>query len=174
MDNKPIITKDTPLAVIERIGAECKRCNSCCKYDSGIVLAGDIPRIAKHLKLTEDKFKEEYLVEHEKFNTKCHKLKQVKEKGKLYGQCIFLDQKGCKVHAVKPLHCKVCSPRSYLGEALSHWFTLNYLVNPADSESIRQWASFLKENITIQGGRLHELVPDKEKLKKILNYEIFR
>jgi len=174
MEQKIAITKDTPIETVKKYGEECSRCNSCCKYDTGIVLEEDIPRIAKHLKLSEKQFKEKYLVEHEKFNTKCFKLKQEKN-GKPYGKCIFLDeQKGCKIHTVKPLHCNVCSAKSTHGEALSHWFTLNYLVNTDDPESVRQWASFLKDHPTIMGGRLHELIKNKEKLKKILSFEILK
>jgi len=49
---------------------------------------------------------------------------------------------------------------------------LNYLVNKNDPESIRQYAAYLKSGgKTIPGGKLEELIPDKEKLKKILNFE---
>ncbi len=51
---------------------------------------------------------------------------------------------------------------------------LNYLVNPDDPESIRQWKMFLTQNNPIPGGSLKELVHDEEKLKKILSYEILK
>lgn len=52
---------------------------------------------------------------------------------------------------------------------------LNYLVNKDDPESIRQYSTYLKSGgKTIEGGKLEELVPDKEKLKKILSFEQLR
>jgi len=51
---------------------------------------------------------------------------------------------------------------------------LNYIVNSSDPEAIRLWAEYLKTHPTIPGGDLEELVPDKERLKKILNFEILR
>ena len=171
------ITKDTPLKVVEEIGKECDRCNRCCTLDSGIVLEEDIPRIARSLKMSEERFRKEHLVEHDKFNTKCFKFKQEKEADKQavpYGRCIMLDEKGCKIHAVKPLHCRVCSAKSSHGEALSQWFSLNYLVDPNDPESIRQWAIFLEYNESIPGGKLENLVPDKEKLRKIRSFELLK
>ena len=167
------VTKETPLKVVIELGKECSRCNRCCNLDSGIVLEEDIPRIAKHLKMTEKKVKSDQLVEHETYNTKCFKFKQIKD-GKPYGRCTMLDKKGCKIHDVKPLHCKVCSVKSAHGEALSQWFALNHLVDKNNPESIRQWAVFLEYNKPIPGGRLEELVPDKEKLRKILSFEILK
>lgn len=169
------ITKKTPLQVVEHYGKECTGCGKCCSLDSGIVLEEDIPRMASHFGLTKKEFTEKYLVEHEKFNTSAWKLKQEKKNGLPYGRCVFLNEKNqCGVHEIKPLHCKVCSTASKHGEQLSLWFTLNYLVNPHDPESVRQWAQYLKTHPTIPGGNLHELVPDQEKLHKILSYELFR
>ena len=173
-----IITKQTKLETIQELGSECTRCNSCCRFDSGIVLNEDIPRIAKYLGISSEKLKNEFLVEHDRFNTNCFKFKlekSNKKDNKPFGQCIMLDEeKGCKIHDVKPLHCRVCSPRSKHGEDLSQWFALNYLVNLNDSESIRQWASFLHTNNAIVGGELKDLVPDKVKLQNILSYEVLK
>ena len=169
------ITKNTPLQVVEYYGRECTGCGKCCNLDSGIVLEEDIPRLASNFGLTEKEFSEKYLVEHEKFNTKVWKLKQEKKQGKPYGRCVLLNEKNqCSVHEIKPLHCRACSTASKHGEQLSLWFTLNHLVNPNDPESIRQWAQYLQTHPTIPGGNLQDLVPDKERLAKILSYEIFR
>jgi Fe-S-cluster containining protein len=169
------ITKDTPLDTVKELGKECDRCNNCCRYDTGIVLESDIPRIAQHMKLSVEEFKKQYLVQHEKFNTSCYKFMQEKIQGKPYGKCIMLDdKKGCTIHAIKPLHCKVCSTKSKHGEELTQWFALNYLVNINDPESIRQWALYLKYNRPIRGGKLEELVPNKEQLKRILGYELLK
>ena len=50
------------------------------------------------------------------------------------------------------------------------WFDLNYFMDAEDPQSIREWAIRLNLKPTIPGGNLHELVPDQEKLKKILHY----
>ena len=168
-------TIDTPEEVIEQHGLECDKCNQCCKVDAGIVLQEDLQRIADYLQIPVEELKNEFLVEHEKFNTKVWKLKQLKEKDKPYGPCVFLkEDKGCVIHEVKPKHCKLCSTKSKHGEKLSIWFALNYLVNADDPESIRQSASYLKTHPTIPGGELQELVEDPEKLKKILSYEYLK
>lgn len=176
------ITKETPLNVISELGKECDQCNNCCKYDTGIVLKEDIPQIAASFKLTIEDFKNKYLVKHDRFNKQCFKFKQIKDSKhtkpfgtKPYGKCIMLDEeKGCTIHSIKPLHCRVCSTKSKFGEKLTQWFALNYLVNTNDPESIRQWAVYLQYNMPIQGGKLEELIPDRVKLKKILGYEILK
>ncbi|MFH1439739.1 MAG: YkgJ family cysteine cluster protein [Candidatus Woesearchaeota archaeon] len=175
------ITKETPLKVVIELGKECSRCNNCCSFDTGIVLEEDIPKMAKHLNMSEDKFRKNYLVEHEKFNKRCFKFKQEKKEDKEskivkpYGRCIMLDEKkGCIIHDVKPLHCRVCSVKSEHGQELVQWFALNYLVDASDPESIRQWSVFLQYNKPISGGELDKLVPDETKLKKILNYDLLK
>jgi len=50
---------------------------------------------------------------------------------------------------------------------------LNHFVNKDDAESIRQFASYLKTGgKTLEGAELKDLVTDKDKLKKILSFEI--
>ena len=165
------ITKQTPKDDVIRIGEECDRCGHCCKYDSGIVIEDDIPRIAHFLEISEKEFREKYLDEIEKFNTKKFKIKR-EETGKPYGPCLFYEGKeGCLIHEAKPLHCKVGNCKEQ-GEELSIWFMLNHFVNPDDPESIRQYAVYLKTHGTIPGGRLDELVPDKKRLSRIMNFQI--
>ena len=173
--NKMIIAKETPQEKIEFFGRECAKCGTCCSLDSGMVLEKDIPALAKFLNISEEQLKTKYLDEHQKFNTSIYKFKIIKKDGKPFGKCIFFEHdKGCSIHEAKPTHCRVCSPKSKYGEQLSIWFMLNYLVNENDPESIRQYAQYLKTHPTIPGGELEKLVPDKEKLQKILSYEIFR
>ena len=50
----------------------------------------------------------------------------------------------------------------------------NYFVNKDDPESIRQWNQYLKTQPTIEGGKLKDLVKNKKRLNKILNYDILR
>ncbi len=168
-----MITKTTPLKDILELGRECKRAANCCRHGSGALAGDDLKNISGFLKITEKELKKEYLEEIEKFNTKRLRPK-LKREGKPYGPCVFLDGKDCKIHHVKPLECKVgnCSKN---GEKLSLWFMLNYFVNKNDPESIRQFSSYLKTGgKTLPGGKLEELVPEKNRLKKILSYKILK
>ncbi|MBU0627676.1 MAG: YkgJ family cysteine cluster protein [Nanoarchaeota archaeon] len=167
------ITKQTKLSEALKLGTKCSRNNNCCKHGSGCLINDDIKKISKFLGITEEKLIKEYLDEKELFNTKVLKPK-LNSKDKPYGECIFFDQKGCKIHEVKPLQCRVgnCSEH---GEGLSIWFMLNYFVNKDDPESIRQYHTYLNSGgKTIKGGKLEDLVPDKEKLSKILSFDILK
>ena len=168
------LAKDTPLKMLRELGKDCKKCGHCCSHGAGMLIPEDIPKIARLLGISEDELKKKYIDEIEMFNTKAWKPKIVK-KGKPYGKCIFHDGKEqCKIHIAKPFQCVIMNCRSVAEQAIQ-WFYLNYLVNPDDPESIRQWASYLKhKEWVIEGGNLNELVPDKEKLKKILNYDIVK
>ncbi|MEK0322573.1 MAG: hypothetical protein QQN47_07355, partial [Nitrosopumilus sp.] len=138
---------------------------------SGILVDEDIQKIAKHLGVTDEVLKKEFLEEVEKFNTKKYRPK-ILRKDRPYGKCIFFDE-GCKIHEVKPLECKVSMGCKDYGEQLSIWFMLNNFVNKDDAESIRQFATYLKSGgKTLLGAELGDLVPDKEKLRKILSFEI--
>ncbi|MEK0322612.1 MAG: hypothetical protein QQN47_07550, partial [Nitrosopumilus sp.] len=99
---------------------------------------------------------------------------RILRKDKPYGKCVFFDKElGCKIHEAKPLECKVAMGCKDYGEELSIWFMLNHFVNKDDAESVRQYASYLKtDGKTLEGASLKELVPDKNKLKKILKFEI--
>ena len=134
---------------------------------------GDFEKISKFLKISPEKLKDKYLIEREMFNKRLFRPR-LKDQDKPYGECIFFDGKGCKIHKVKPLQCRIgsCSEN---GEELSIWFLLNYIVDVDDPESIRQYASYVKNGgKVIPGGKLSDMVPDKKKLARILNYEIFR
>ena len=164
------ITTKTPPSEILSLGHNCRQCGHCCSHGSGFLVGEDAKEISKHLKITEEELKQKYLEEKELFNTKLLRPKLI-TKNKPYGKCIFLKDKICSIHKVKPFQCRIgnCSED---GEELSIWFTLNYLVNRDDPESIRQYAAYLiSGGKTLEGGQLEELVPDKEKLKKILSFE---
>jgi Fe-S-cluster containining protein len=162
----------TPLKEVLELGEVCSRKNNCCKHGSGFLAEGDLDKISKFLKLDKEELKKKFLVEKELFN---RKLLRPKLKGdKPYGVCIFFDEKGCKIHKVKPLQCRIgnCSEN---GEELSAWFLLNYIIDKDDPESIRQYAVYLKSGgKLIPGGKLEDLIADKKKLDKILNYKILR
>ena len=152
----------------------CNACNNGCRYGSGMLVGDDAKNIAQFLKIPEERLKKDFLEETEQFNTKLLKPKLLRESGKPYGRCIFHDEKkGCTVHPVKPLQCKTSISCKDYGEDLAIWFMANFAVNKDDAESVRQFAQYIKSGgKLIPGASLQELVPDKEKLKKILNYEI--
>ncbi len=175
--NSLFISSLTPEKVAIKLAGECKcdKCNHGCKYGAGAFKKGEEKKLAKFLKLNEKELKDKYLEEIELFNTKLLRPKILKEQGKPYGKCVFFDDEKniCKVHKAKPLQCKIASGHAH-GEQMHTWFILNHFVNPDDPESIRQYAEYLKHNKTIPGGALLELVPNKIKLRKIINYEILR
>jgi Fe-S-cluster containining protein len=166
---KVLITKETPVSTIMKFGRQCSMDGKCCEYGGGFVIKEDIPRIAKVLGIGENQFKAAYLDPIIRFNTPGFKLKS-KKTAKPYGPCVFHDSQKCRIHDVKPLHCKVGTCGEY-GEHISHWFTLNYYVNPDDPQSLREWEAYIKTHETIPGGEVESLVPDKEALKKIRSYE---
>ncbi|MBU89985.1 hypothetical protein CMO94_00465 [Candidatus Woesearchaeota archaeon] len=174
---KTELNKNTDVKEVLKLANPCK-CNACtvgCKHGSGFLADEDMKNIAKFMNISEEVLKKEFLEEVEKFNTKRHRPKIVK-KYKPYGKCIFFDEEiGCKVHEAKPLECKIAMGCKDYGEKLSIWFMLNHFVNKDDAESVRQFASYLKTGgKTLEGAELKDLVPNKNKLKKILSYEIMK
>jgi len=166
------LTKDTPLRILRDLGKDCKKCGHCCSHGTGMLIPEDIPRIARLLGISEDELKERCLEEVEMFNTKAWKPRTAK---KPFGKCVFLAKSNeCSIHVAKPFQCVIMNCRHDAEQAVQ-WFYLNYLVNPGDPESVRQWASYLKhKEWVIEGGNLQELVPDEERLKKILSYDIVK
>ena len=171
-----MIHKNTPLKEVLKLAAPC-RCNECnhgCKFGSGSLVEDDSKKIAAFLGISEESLKKGFLEEIELLNKKMLKPKLVRDGNKPYGQCVFFDdEKGCTIHEVKPLECKTSINCKDYGEDLSVWFMVNHVVDANDAESIRQYAQYIKAGgKLIPGASLHELVPDKEKLRRILNYEI--
>ena len=171
-----MIHKNTPLKEVLKLAAPC-RCNACnhgCKYGSGSLAGDDSKNIAAILMLSEEELKKGFLEEVQLFNKKVLRPKLIREKGKPYGQCVFYnDKKGCTIHEVKPLECKTSIQCKDYGEDLSVWFMVNHIIDAENPESIRQYAQYIKSGgKLIPGAELEELVPDKEKLRKILNYDI--
>ncbi|MBN1386055.1 YkgJ family cysteine cluster protein [Candidatus Woesearchaeota archaeon] len=172
-EEKIRITRKTPEKDMLRYGDyDCHGCTHCCEYGGGIVLEHEIEPMAKRLRITKEEFRKEYLDEIERFNKKVWKFKVKSRKGLPFGSCVFLE-KGCKIHDVKPLYCRITTCGKLARKQLL-WFDINHLVEPTDPEAIRQWAQYLQYGELIEGGELEELVPDKERLKKILSYEIFK
>ncbi|MBI2542409.1 YkgJ family cysteine cluster protein [Candidatus Woesearchaeota archaeon] len=158
------------------LAAPC-RCNSCnhgCKFGSGSLAGDDAKNIANFLGVSEEDLKKGFLEETELFNKKLLRPKLIREKGKPYGRCVFFDdEKGCTIHEVKPLECKTSIQCKDYGEELSVWFMANHVVDTNDAESIRQYAQYIKSGgKLIEGAGIGQLVPDREKLRKMLEYGI--
>ena len=152
----------------------CRACETGCMYGSGLLAGDDLKNIAKHLGMTEEEAKENCMEEVHMFNTPMLRPK-TENNGKPFGKCTFFDEaKGCVVNAVKPLQCKIASGCKKHGEEAITWFLVNFAVNPADPESVRQWAEYLKHHKVIEGAELFALIPDEQKLRQIMNYEILR
>lgn len=171
--NNVKLTKTTTLKDVLKLTHPCK-CNACsigCNYGSGFLIDEDITKIAKFLGLSEEELKNNFLEEFQKFNTKKYRPK-ILRKDKPYGKCIFFDEiVGCKVHESKPLECKVSMGCKDYGEQISLWFMLNYFLKVDDPESIRQYADYLKSGgKSLEGAKLEDLVPDKERLRRILSF----
>jgi Fe-S-cluster containining protein len=165
------ITKDTKEEEVLKLSEKCDKCGKCCTFGSGFMLENEIPRIASFLNTPKENFIKEFLEETEIFHTNIFKFKTRKEPDKPYGPCMFLDNNLCKIHEVKPLHCRVgnCSEH---GDDLHVWFITNYCLNIYDPESIRQYDSYVKTGgRLIPGAELNKLFPDKHKLKRILDYD---
>jgi len=162
------ITKYTQLKVIQDLAdTPCRSygCTKCCQFGTGTAVGHDLQIIAEHLGLTLEELKQKHFEPITKYNTTHWRPKMT---GKPYGPCVFLRDNGCSIHSVRPLGCRLSSWNHH-GEQLNEWFALNYFVNAADPQSIKDWAQKLRFRNTIPGGQLHELVPNTEKLKKYLN-----
>lgn len=172
------ITKDTPKEVMIQLAppCRCKKCENGCHYGSGTLHDDDLQPLAKFLRVSVEKLKEEHLEKIEKFNTTKYRPKIRRKGDKPYGTCTFFSSwKGCSVHDAKPLQCKVATGCRSHGEEAAAWFDINHFVNKGDPESIRQYAVYLESGgKTLPGASLEELVPDKQQLKDILAFKIMK
>ena len=172
-----MITKATPLSTITKLAPACS-CHACshgCSMGSGMLAEGDEKHIAKFLGISEEELKQKFLEEQELLNKTMLKPR-LERHGKPYGKCVFHDAKrGCTIHEVKPLQCKIsmgCKPYS---SDLTAWFTLNHVLDQHDPEAVRQYADYIAAGgHVIPGGKLEELVPDKKIRKKIMGFKILK
>ena len=158
-----MLTRKTKLNEILKLSSGCKKCGKCCGFSSGFLLDEDVSRIAKFLKIAEKEFIGKYLEKKEMYGKQVHRIK---------APCAFLENSQCKIHDAKPLNCRIatCKP---VGEEISAWFMLNYFVDEKNPQSIRDWKICLEcGGKNIPGGNLEEIVPDKTRLKRILDYEV--
>jgi len=166
-----MIHKNSSQIIVEELGNNCETCGHCCTYGSGIILLQEIEKIASYLKITKKEFEESF-TENVEFFSKQHKRFKQNRKDKLpHGSCVFLEKNECKINPVKPLYCRIGNCGAYANEAIQ-WFHLNYSVDKFNPNSIREWKIFTDNKKVIDGGKVEEIVQDKEVLKKILNYEI--
>jgi len=167
---------NTPLKDVLKLSPACKcsKCEHGCRYTAGVMVEEDIPKLAKFLNISIQELMDKKLDVIEKFNTQLFRPKLIDTKGFGYGKCIFFDEENkCTIHKAKPLQCRIASGCSDYGEQLNLWFTIKNFVNIGDPESIRQYNVYLKSGgEKIEGASLQELVPDKERLRKILKFEI--
>lgn len=139
-------------------GLSCEPCKTGCRYGGGTLAPENVAPLAHFLGISEEELKEKFLEDITRFGTTLFKTKARRHSGKPYGPCVFFDEKrGCTIHPVKPLECKV-SIHSEEGEAHSLWFALNYFVRPDDQNSLREWQEYLKlGHPTIPGGTIEQL-----------------
>lgn len=150
----------------------CEACTVGCRFGSGVLADEDHDPLAEFLHVDDETLKKEYLEEIKRFNTKRWRPKIKKKEGKPYGSCIFFDEyRGCMVHPVKPLECRVSMGCKDYGEDLIAWFNLDQFVDEDDPESLREWRMAHTGKKTIKGGSFEELVPDEKTRKSILEYE---
>ena len=146
----------------------CNHCRNGCLFGSGSMTEEDITNMSELLKINEEKLKEKYLEEVEKYHTKRYRPKIIRN-GKPYGKCIFYDEKiGCKVHKAKPLECSIAMGCTEEGPSLIEWFHAHYFLDLKNEDSIRSWNQMVKIKGTIPGATIEELIPDKKTRKLIL------
>ena len=185
--DEAVILRNTPLKEILKLAPTCmcSACNNGCKFGSGALVVNeklglnDVKNIAQFLKISEEELTKKYLEPIERFNTKTFRPKLLHKKDAAgnslpFGRCIFYDdKKGCTIHEVKPVECKISMGCKDYSEQLSQWFMLNFFVNKNDPESLRQYNAYLKAGgKTLDDGKLADIIPDKKLREKILNYEI--
>ena len=172
------IAKDTPLAEVQKLAPPC-RCGACshgCTMGSGFLAESDFGPLAKFLGITVGELRQKHLEPVEQLNRTMWRPRLERKENKPYGRCTFYDaEKGCTVHAAKPLHCKVsmgCRP--YAGK-LHAWFVLNHVLNRHDPEALRQYADYLAAGgESIPGGSIEELVPDAEQRQRIMRFGVLK
>ena len=122
----------------------CQACSHSCNYGSGAFTNKQLPIVAEFLGIAVEELKEKHLEKITKFNTELFRPKILRGK-KPYGKCTFYDRKkGCTIHPVKPLECKLAMDCKDYGEDLILWFVQNHFVNEKDQQSIKEFEDYLK------------------------------
>ncbi len=94
---------------------ECQPdCAKCCEVSGYVYLAEeDVTRIAAYLGQTQAAFEAEYI-----YRTKHSRRLRKPGRGK---QCVFLEAKKCRIHAVKPVQCRLFPFWPELVESRQEW-----------------------------------------------------
>lgn len=139
-----MITTTTSQEDIIKLAPPCS-CSSCkhgCTLGSGILVGKDKERIAEFLNMSGEELEKTHLEETKQFNKTYYRPKQIR-KGKPYGTCTFFHpEKGCTIHPVKPLQCKISMGCKPYGDELMAWFVTNHLVDKEDKNSMREFESY--------------------------------
>ena len=77
---------------------DCTQCANCCKVATVVLAERDIERLAKHLRISRERFLAEYTMESEE---EGRILKRTDEAG-----CVFLDGTSCTVYEARPETCQ--------------------------------------------------------------------
>ncbi len=77
---------------------DCTQCANCCKVATVVLAERDIGRLAKHLRISRERFLAEYTMESEE---EGRILKRTDEAG-----CVFLDGTSCTVYEARPETCQ--------------------------------------------------------------------
>lgn len=91
--------KSVPTWFHDGIRFECTQCGACCTGEPGAVYLteADIQRLCQHLDLSRDHFLEQY-------THRVHGRISLREKE--HGDCIFLEEARCTLHAARPDQCR--------------------------------------------------------------------
>jgi Fe-S-cluster containining protein len=169
-----MITAQTKLPTLLKMTHPC-RCDSCensCNFGSGALADNELERIAYYLDLTPDDAKEKYFEEVKRFGTTRLRPKLERKEGLPYGKCIFYEkEKGCLIHEVKPLECKLSMGCKDYGDELITWFHINHFLDKKNPESLRQFKIYLESGGKTLPGAEHKDIFDQETLKKLEEYE---
>jgi len=81
----------------------CKRCSTCCRYDSGFVFLSeeDLEKLTDSLDMEKDRFVKAYC----RWVTSLQGKKSLSLKEKSNKDCVFWESSGCSVYKVRPLQC---------------------------------------------------------------------
>jgi hypothetical protein len=167
------ITKYTPKERVLSMNKNPQRPGEVCKMSACLIHDDEVEEIANKLDLTKDQLTKNLLDKIHVYGKIIHKPKLEKKDGKEHlpiGTCVFFNESKCKLEDKMPLHCKLSTADSH-GHKLHLWYMLNHVIDKSNPDAIREWNVYLKTHPTIPGGELHELVPEKTKLEKILSYD---
>jgi hypothetical protein len=169
-----MLTYNTTVENALKLGhpCRCKVCENSCNFGSGVLANGDLAKLAGFFGLSEEKTKETYLEEIEKFGTKRLRPKLLREKDNPYGRCIFYEKDiGCKVHKVKPLECSIAMGCKSYGEELIIWFDEKHFLDPKNPESLRQYKTYIEAGGKVLPGAELENIASKEQIDKMMKFD---